>query len=54
MTPKEGILSSMPHYLGSEKVFVGNSSLFPTANIDSLTIKTHSKPLLIHSILYVP
>ena len=54
MTPKEGTLSSLAPYSGSEKLIVGNGSLLPVDNIGSLTIKTRSKPLLLSFILHVP
>ena len=50
MTLEEGILSSTIPY-GFEKIIVGNNSLLPVANIGSFTIKTHSKHLLLYSVV---
>jgi len=52
MTPEEGNLSSMNPYLGSRKVEVRNASLLPVANIGSLRIQIHSKPLPLNSVLH--
>ena len=53
MTLEEGILSSLTPYASSNQVEVGNGSLLPVANVGSLTIKTHSKPLALKGVLHV-
>ena len=54
LTPEKGILSSLTPYASSDMVEVGNGSTLPVANIGSLRINTHAKPLTLKSVLHVP
>ena len=52
--PEEGILSCLTPCTSSDMVQVGNCSMLPIANISSLCINTHARPLTLKSILHVP